>query len=286
MKRKLIQGLSLIISNAYISGFLHGSIYKGTLKRFCVPGLNCYSCPGAIGSCPLGSLQAVLGAIKYRFSFYVVGLLLLFGLILGRFICGFLCPFGLLQELLHKLPAPKITRPWRWPVYIKYALLLIFVIVLPLWAVNSLGMGDPAFCKYICPAGVLTAGLPLIAQNPPLRAALGALFVWKLALALFMVAGCTVIYRFFCRYLCPLGAIYGLLNPISLYQLHCNKEKCINCGVCRGVCRLGVDPARPKNLGECIRCGECAAACPNKALKAGFKTTGGKKGVLSDCIND
>ncbi|MCL1906076.1 MAG: 4Fe-4S binding protein [Clostridiales bacterium] len=271
MKRRMIQWLSLIASNAYIPGFLRGNIYKGPLKQFCVPGLNCYSCPGAFASCPLGSLQAVMGSIKYRFSYYVTGLLLLFGLTLGRFICGFLCPFGLVQELLHKLPTPKIKRPWGWPRYIKYALLLVFVIALPLLAVNPLGMGDPAFCKYICPAGTLEAGLPLVALNPPLRAALGALFAWKLALALVIVAGCLTVYRFFCRYLCPLGAIYGLFNPISLYQLRCHKARCTDCGLCRDACRLGVDPARKNTSGECIRCGDCATACPHKALSLGFK---------------
>jgi polyferredoxin len=271
MRRKIIQWLSLIVSNAYLPGFARGNIYKGPLKQFCLPGLNCYSCPGALASCPLGALQAVLGSIKYRFSYYVGGLLLLFGLALGRFICGFLCPCGLVQELLHKLPVPKVKQPWRWPRYIKYALLLIFVVALPLLPLNDFGLGDPAFCKYICPAGTLGAGLPLIAANPPLRAALGALFAWKLALALVIVAGCLTIYRFFFCFLCPLGAIYGLFNRISLYQLRYRRESCVACGICRDTCRLGVDPAQNPASSECIRCGDCAAACPNKALQAGFK---------------
>lgn len=257
--------------NAYLPGFWRGNIYKGPLKQFCVPGLNCYSCPGALTSCPLGALQAVLGSIKYRFSYYIAGMLLVFGLVLGRFICGFLCPFGFLQDLLHKLPGPKIKRPWNKPRYLKYLVLTVFVIGLPLFMVNSLGMGDPAFCKYICPAGTIEAGWPLILLNPPLRPALGALFAWKTALALVIVMGCIIIYRFFCRYLCPLGAIYGLFNRISLYQLHCNKEKCLQCGACSKACHLGVDPAHSKTLCECIRCGDCAAACPHGALKLGFK---------------
>ena len=267
MRRKIVQWLALIASNAYIPGFVRGRIYSGPLKQFCVPGLNCYSCPGALGSCPLGALQAVLGSMKYRFSYYVTGLLLLFGLTLGRFICGFLCPFGLLQELLYKTPTPKITRPWKWPRYLKYVLLAVFVIGWPLLMVNPWGMGDPAFCKYICPAGTLEAGLPLLALNPPLLAAVGALFNVKLILALIVVAGCLFIYRFFCRYLCPLGAIYGLFNRISLYQLRCHKTRCVECGLCRDACRLGVDPARQPQSAECIRCGDCAAACPHKALE-------------------
>jgi len=271
MRRKIIQWLVLLGSNVYVPGFLRGNIYKGPLKQFCVPGLNCYSCPGAWGSCPLGSLQAVIGSIKYSFSYYVAGLLLLSGLLLGRFICGFLCPFGLIQELLHKIPLPKIKQPWRWPRYIKYALLLIFVILLPLLWVNRLGMGAPYFCKYICPAGTLTAGLPLIAANAPLRAALGALFTWKLILALLIVLGCVFVYRFFCRYLCPLGAIYALFNRISLYRLRLNAEHCISCGSCSAACRMGVDPSTKANSGECIRCGDCITACPHQALCIGFR---------------
>ena len=272
MKRKLVQWLVLLGSNTYIPGFLRGNIYKGPLKYICVPGLNCYSCPGAWGSCPLGSLQAVISTIQYRFSYYVVGLLLLFGLLLGRFICGFLCPFGLIQELLHKIPLPKIKRPWHWPRYIKYALLLVFVILLPLLWVNKLGMGSPYFCKYICPSGVLTAGLPLIAANVPLRAALGGLFTWKLVLAILIILGSLFIYRFFCRYLCPLGAIYSLFNRISLYRLHLNEEACVNCKTCRNACRMGVDPSAKANSGECIRCGDCITVCPHQALCIGFKS--------------
>ncbi|MCL1817142.1 MAG: 4Fe-4S binding protein [Clostridiales bacterium] len=266
MRRKIIQWLSFIVTNSYVPGFIRGTIYKGSLKQFCVPGLNCYSCPGAIASCPLGAIQAVLSDRKYAFSYYMLGLLLFFGLVFGRFICGFLCPFGLFQELLHKLPGPKIKHPWRWPRFIKYALLLVFVIILPLLMVNKFGMGAPDFCKYICPAGTLGAGLPLIALNPPLRAALGALFAWKMTIALAIVAGAIFIYRFFCRYLCPLGAIYGLFNRLSLYQLRCNKKNCIDCGLCQSNCKLGLNPAHHPNNAECIRCGDCVKTCPQGAL--------------------
>ena len=91
------------LTNGYAAGFAKGTIYKGELKRVCVPGLNCYSCPGALGSCPIGSLQAVLGDRDHWFSFYAVGFLLFIGALLGRFVCGWLCPFGLVQDLLHKI---------------------------------------------------------------------------------------------------------------------------------------------------------------------------------------
>ena len=99
-KRRLIQLYSALLFNANIKGFVTGKIYKGASKNICVPGLNCYSCPGAVGACPLGSLQNALGSSQHRAPFYVIGILLLYGLLLGRAICGFLCPFGFIQELL------------------------------------------------------------------------------------------------------------------------------------------------------------------------------------------
>ena len=89
MKRLYIQITTFILTNINISGFINGTIFKGKTKFVCVPGLNCYSCPGAVGSCPIGALQAVLGSAKQKIGYYVLGLLILFGATMGRWICGF-----------------------------------------------------------------------------------------------------------------------------------------------------------------------------------------------------
>ena len=99
-----IQSVAALIQNANFKGFFTGKIYTGAGKNVCVPGLNCYSCPGAVGACPLGSLQNYLSGMKFRFPYYVLGLLLFFGALLGRAVCGFLCPFGFLQDLLYLIP--------------------------------------------------------------------------------------------------------------------------------------------------------------------------------------
>lgn len=270
MRRKIIQWLALFLSNAHLSGFIEGRIYRGNLKYVCVPGLNCYSCPGALGACPLGSLQAVIGSYRYKFSFYITGLVMGFGLLFGRFICGFLCPFGLIQELLHKIPFYRVKKIWKWPIYIKYLLLAVFVVGLPTFATNAFGMGDPAFCKYICPAGTLTAGLPLLATNPSLQNSIGRLFFLKMGIALAVVIGSLAIYRFFCRFLCPLGAFYGLFNKVSLYRLSYASHQCVHCGACARACKMAIDPSATPDSPECIRCGDCVESCKFSALSSGF----------------
>ena len=274
--RKLTQWAVFGLTNLNLPGFIKGTIYKGPLKQFCVPGLNCYSCPGAVGACPLGALQSVISSYRYSFSFYIVGLLFAFGVIFGRFICGFLCPFGLIQELIHRIPTRKI-KLHRAFTYLKYAVLAVFVVVLPLLWTNAIGMGKPTFCQYICPAGTLTGGIPLLLTNPPLRDAIGWLFSLKSAILVVTIAASVLIYRFFCRMLCPLGAIYSFFNRISLYQLQVDSDRCTRCGVCAAVCKMGVDPAVRPNAFECVRCGDCVAACPAKALRAGFGTGRSKK---------
>ncbi|MBQ6453760.1 MAG: 4Fe-4S binding protein, partial [Coriobacteriales bacterium] len=108
-----IQSVAVLLQNANFKGFLTGRIYQGPIKAVCVPGLNCYSCPGAVGACPIGSLQATLGGASFKLPYYVLGLLVFFGALLGRAICGFLCPFGFLQDLLHRIPLPTALRRVR-----------------------------------------------------------------------------------------------------------------------------------------------------------------------------
>lgn len=250
--------------------FKGGKIFKGKWKQFCNPGLNCYSCPAARFACPIGALQAVNGSMNFNFSFYVIGLLLAFGTLLGRFICGWLCPFGLIQEFIHKIPSPKLKLPKIF-TYIKYIILVVFVILLPIVVTNYMGMGKPAFCQYICPAGTLEGGIPLLSTHPELRQTIGGLFSLKMFLLILTIIGCILIYRFFCKTLCPLGAIYGLMNKISIYHLEIDKHTCVNCGKCKNICKMEVDPVKVPNSAECIRCGECAKACPKNAIHLGFK---------------
>ena len=175
--RGWIQAAATLLTNIHIPNLFKGKIYQGKAKTMCVPGLNCYSCPAATGACPIGAFQAVVGSSKFKFTYYITGFFILLGVLLGRFICGFLCPFGWFQDLLHKIPGKKFSTAKMKPLrYLKYVILVVFVILLPAFVTNSLGMGDPFFCKYICPQGVLEGALPLALANSGIRSALGHLF--------------------------------------------------------------------------------------------------------------
>lgn len=273
-KRRITQVIATITTNANLSGFLNGTIYKGNLKKICVPGLNCYSCPGAIGSCPIGSLQAVIGSMKYNLSLYIIGLMSLFGVIFGRMICGWLCPFGLIQDLLYKIPSKKIKvneRVHHKLKYLKYVLLIVLVIIFPMFLVNEFGMSPPYFCEYICPVGTLEAGIPLISMNDSLKGAIGGLFIWKVFLLISTIVAAIAIYRPFCKYICPLGAFYALFNKVSFYNYQVDQEKCKSCGSCAKKCGMNIQTYKNPNSPECIRCGKCVKVCSAKAIKKGFK---------------
>ena len=304
----IIQSSWFILTNSFMIGWLKGTIYQGKLKYICVPGMNCYSCPGAWGACPIGALQAVFDEADYSkawfdaesntlvqpplywIAFYMIGFLMIVGAVCGRLICGLLCPFGWIQDLLYKIPVKKLKLPRdekringmkhpgavrfflgvdKYLRYAKYAFLIIMVIFLPL-----IVKANPWFCKYVCPSGMLIGGIPLMSMNENLAAAAGKLTLLQCCILASIVVLSVFLYRPFCRYICPLGAIYSFFNPISLYRYGIDDSKCNRCKGCRAcanACPMGVDPVKTPNSPECIRCGTCNASCPQKAIHAGFK---------------
>ena len=263
--RRLVQVYSALLYNAHLKGFITGEIYRGKTKAVCVPGFNCYSCPGAVGACPLGSIQNALASAGHRAGWYVLGILLLYGVILGRTVCGWLCPLGWLQELLHKIPTPKIkksavTRTLTW---LKYILLAVFVIALPLWYGLAYDVPLPGFCKYICPAGTLEGAMGLLPTNPDFFSMLGILFTRKFVILLIIALACIFCYRSFCRFICPLGAIYGLFNRFNIVGVKVDANRCNQCGACVRHCEMDI---RRVGDHECINCGKCMEHCSQGAI--------------------
>ncbi len=285
-KRRLIQLYSALLYNANLKGFVNGQIYTGKTKAVCVPGFNCYSCPGAVGACPLGSLQASVAVAGKHIGFYIIGIILLYGLIAGRTICGWLCPLGLIQELLNKIPTPKIkkSRITKGLSYLKYVMLVWFALLIPLWYGLKHSMAVPGFCKYICPAGTFEGAMALLSNenNSGFFGMLGILFTRKFVIMLLIGLACVFCYRSFCRFLCPLGALYGMFCKLAVIGVKVDIGRCNGCGLCVSKCKMDV-----KRVGdhECIHCGHCVDTCAQGALslKAGEFTL---KAPLKGCADD
>ena len=271
MWRRLTQIISAVLMNSHWPSVFARGIYQGKLKGFCVPALNCYSCPLAVFACPIGSIQNILAQIrpsiaigKYYVGLYVIGTLGVVGSVVGRMACGWICPFGMLQDLMNKIPSPKIEIP-RFLNYFKYVILLLTVILLPLLVVDAFGYGEVWFCKYLCPAGTLEAGIPMVSLAPWLRPSIGSQFWFKISILASFIVLMVPIRRPFCRTMCPLGAIYSLFNRISIFRLSVS-SKCIKCDRCYKECPMSIKVYRDANNENCIRCLSCKKVCPVTAI--------------------
>jgi len=281
--RRLSQIGATVLANPYFAYISNRTIYQGKAKGICFPGLNCYACPLAIFSCPIGSLQHSLAIMKpseriktisgiakvthKSFSpsalFYVLGSIGIVGAIFGRLPCGWICPFGLLQEVLYRIPVPKLKIP-KGLRYLKYGSLLILSMLIPYIT------GIHFFSRY-CPAGTLEGLLPLKVFPPKTPLPPGSFFVWvKIGILIFFLLWFTTTKRPFCRTACPLGAFYSLFNPVSLYGMNVDTEKCTQCNTCQKVCPVDIRIYENPNSPECIRCLSCKRECPESAITSGF----------------
>lgn len=261
--RRFVQTAATVINNSYLGFILNGKIFQGPTKSICAPGLNCYSCPASVLACPMGSLQTILSSVRtslaagrIHLGLYVIGFMGTIGMIAGRFPCGWLCPFGLLQELMNKIPSKKITIP-AWTQYGKYIFLGLFAVILPLAITDQYGYGVTWFCKFVCPAGTLEAGIPLMFLDPSLQRLLGWMYYNKLVILGILLVAMVFIRRPFCRTICPLGGFYSLFNKVSLVQMKHNPANCIKCNNCRTNCPMNIAIHEGSSQLNCIRCFRC-----------------------------
>lgn len=250
------------------------SISQLKTKTICFPSLNCYSCPSAGYSCPMGSLQFWINESSENLRFgekinliglFIIGSIFIFASVLGRFICGFICPFGFFQDLISKVSGRNlyINKTLR---NMRYLILIIFVLIIPMVTIDGFSVG-PTFCKYICPSGTLMAGVPLLTFDENLREGASHITAIKLSILIFVLIMSFFSKRFFCKTMCPLGTILGFFNRLSMFYLEVDGEKCINCGKCSGNCPVHLDVTKEINSAECIRCLKCIKSCDQSAIK-------------------
>lgn len=165
------------------------------------------------------------------------------GVLGGRFFCSRICPYGLLQDLLYKIPFPKKIRSFKGDKYLRYMkyVLLILVVAPNLFGYSSTSM-DKTNTYYA-----------------------GKAIGW-VAIALFFI----VISRPVCKYLCPVGLILGWSNLLPFSKYKVNQNSCTQCGVCLEVCPMDIEPYKSPNHVECIRCGKCKKNCLSKAITSRF----------------
>jgi ferredoxin-type protein NapH len=233
----------------------------------------------------VGAFQNFMASLRFSTGGFpltgaiVLGYLGFIGTAVGRMTCGWVCPFGFIQDLIHKIPTPKLPlwKPLRW---VKYAVLGLLVVVMPVFFVDASGLGHPWFCKLVCPAGTLEGAVPLLFLKPSLWDTVGLFFWNKLAILILILVAAILISRFFCRVICPLGAFYSLFSRLSLVKLEFVEGNCVECGACVRNCPTGVVPNQEFDSRECIMCLKCVDACHFRALDFGMRRPPGKTGKI------
>ncbi len=264
--RTWMQLAGTILSNSYLGTLFTRTVNTGLTKGACVPFLNCYACPTALFSCPVGTLQHFM-AIQVV-PFYLLSFIALIGLTIGRMGCGWVCPFGFVQDLMYKIKSRKYEIPSRYK-YVKYLVLLVLVIVIPYKT------GEMWFSK-LCPAGTLFAGIPWAIWNPVqsktglhvLPDGPGVLFYVALFILMMFLIWFVISKRPFCRLFCPMGALLALFSRFSMVRLELG-DGCDGCNKCSDICPMELDVTVEYNSEECIRCLECTK-CGYVNLKTMF----------------
>ncbi len=259
--RRTVQVTSLILSNAWFLSFL----------RFIPCGyLQCSNCAASTFTCPLilvqrGAVMASMGVFGGAMGAAMAGkilgsvlgalaMLVLFGALFGSWGCGWLCPFGFIQDMLAKIPVKKFRLP-SWSGHLRIPIFIGLVVAIPYLTRNMF------FCD-ICPSGTINrlwqqaAGIPLFFKTPQ--------GIWASVSILFL-GGILILSAFthrpFCALFCPIGGVVGMLNKVSGVHISVNQEKCVSCGRCESACRQGINPAETPAHSQCSRCLECTDSC-------------------------
>ena len=240
-----LKNISWRARTQFISLLAINSYFLPQLRSICVPAFNCYSCPAAIFSCPLGVL-ANFSALKLV-PYSAIAILVLAGLIGGRLVCGWICPFGLIQDWLDKIRRRKIVFNPKFR-FLKYGILMVFIFAIPFFF-----PGPILFCR-LCPVGTIESTIPWRLMGVVNTFTSG--FYIRLGVLAVILMLVSFSSRGFCKYLCPLGVIFGFFNRFSLVRMKM-KDDCNECRLCAKKCPVDINPVGQRNNSECIRCGQC-----------------------------
>ena len=262
VKRWIVQIFFLFFTNLGAFGLKTG---------FCYPFFYCHSCPASTSACPIRALEIGLSKADWKWEFVFYPLLIIgsVGVIFGRAVCGWACPIGTLQratggvarkfkkrfKIIEKIGQHRIERVFR---YIKYFNLLGLVILIPVFI-------EFMFTD-LCPAGVLVGTMSLSVLEPGGYVPNSFFYMAIVVFILFIILIFTV-ERGWCRYFCPIGAMFAPFNKISLVHVSVDKKKCVECGICSDICPMGIDVPNMNRDPECILCGKCVEKCPKNAIK-------------------
>lgn len=245
-----------------LAAFAFNALFIYDLRGICIPALNCWACPIASFACPMGALQNSMPALRATIlaPIYILGSIVLACAIMGRSMCGWLCPFGLVQDLMGRIRTHQARMP-HWMGYLKYVILISMGLVLPFLTF------EPVFCKF-CPQGALQGGIfqPLV--DPSLREWIGTFWFIKLGILAAFLVGSVFLRRPFCHSFCALGAIFSLFTRAGLLKIRYYRDKCTDCMWCVRACPAGIDPRTDLNGMNCVGCMECAK-CPFAAIETG-----------------
>ncbi|MDJ0522749.1 MAG: 4Fe-4S dicluster domain-containing protein [Planctomycetota bacterium] len=208
-------------------------------------------------------------------------ILLVATMILGRIFCGWICPMGTLQHFVHWLGFSRTAkarlegnayRKWYW---LKYVILIGFLVAAA-FQILQIGLLDPialisrSFTDAIFPVidhGLRLLGLGGIAPSQtPVYA--GAWFIGIVFAAFLLMS--LVIPRFFCRALCPLGALMGVFSRFAVWRIHRDPGTCTGCNLCLKGCEGASDPHATLRLSECMVCMNCVEDCPHGSISFKF----------------
>ncbi len=222
---------------------------------------------------PLAAIGTILTThTLYRFLLWALVTVVL-TIVLGRFFCGWVCPFGSLHHLAgflanrKKTAAQKVQlNKYRNAQCIKYLVLIFFLSAAAfpsLTATLQIGLLDPI--------SLITRSFNLVlapiadrAANISSRFYEGAWLIFTIFLAAVLLN--LVVPRFYCRFICPLGALFAVLGRFAIWRIGKNQPDCTNCKLCEQACEGGCEPSGNIKTGECVLCFNCRQDCPHELI--------------------